>query len=102
VFKNVFIDIIIILEINSIIKMDEERNKKIDEIEATLKDIKNILIRTRWEMFVEGLWKAVGYLVGLTLAMIIAGWVLNMIGVIPFMSEFSENMKGVLNVVRSK
>lgn len=101
-FKNVFIDIIIILEINSIIKMDEERNKKIDEIEATLKDIKNILIRTRWEMFVEGLWKAVGYFIGLTLAIIIAGWVLNMIGVIPFMSEFSENMKGILNVARSK
>jgi len=102
VFKNVFIDIIIILEINSIIKMDEERNKKIDEIETTLKDIKNILIRTRWEMFVEGLWKAVGYFIGLTLAIIIAGWVLNMIGVIPFMSEFSENMKEVLNVAKGK
>jgi len=82
--------------------MDEERNKKIDEIETTLKDIKKILIRTRWEMFAEGIWKAVGYIVGLTLAMVIAGWILNMIGVIPFMSEFSENMKGVLNVVKGK
>ena len=82
--------------------MDEERNKKIDEIEVTLKDIKKILVRTRWQMFAEGIWKAMGYLIGLMLAMIVAGWFLNVIGVIPFMSEFSENMKELLNVAKNR
>jgi hypothetical protein len=82
--------------------MDEERNKKIDEIEITLKKILEKLTLTRWQMFKEGLWKAVGYFIGLTLAIIIAGWVLNIIGIIPFMSEFSEDMKEVLNVAKNK
>ncbi len=86
----------------NIINMDEERNKKIDKIEEILKNIYKILRPTRWRMFIEGLWRAIGYFTGLMLAIIILGWFLNMIGVIPFMSEFSENMKEVLNVVKNK
>jgi hypothetical protein len=81
---------------------EQDKDQRLANIEATLKNIYKVLKPTRWEMFVQGLWRAVGYIVGLMLAIVIIGWFLNMIGVIPFMSEFSENMKNVLNIARTK
>jgi hypothetical protein len=81
---------------------EQDKDQRLANIEVTLKNIYKVLKPTRWEMFVQGLWRAVGYLVGLMLAIVIIGWFLNMIGVIPFMSEFSENMKNVLNTARTK
>ncbi len=82
--------------------MDEDRNKKLEEIEKTLKDIHKILKQTRWQMFVQGLWRAFGYLVGLILAIVIIGWLFNIIGLIPFLSNFSHEMKDVLNIARTR
>ena len=81
---------------------EQDKDQRLANIEVTLKNIYKVLKPTRWEMFVQGLWRAVGYLVGLMLTIVIIGWFLNMIGVIPFMSEFSENMKNVLNIARTK
>ena len=81
---------------------EQDKDQRLSDIEVTLKNIYKVLKPTRWEMFVQGLWRAVGYLVGLMLAIVLIGWFLNMIGVIPFMSEFSENMKNVLNIARTK
>ncbi|MEI6190895.1 MAG: hypothetical protein WCP24_00825 [bacterium] len=81
---------------------EQDKDQRLANIEVTLKNIYKVLKPTRWEMFVQGLWRAVGYLVGLMLAIVLIGWFLNMIGVIPFMSEFSENMKNVLNIARTK
>ena len=53
-------------------------------------------------MFTQGIWRGLGYLIGLMIAIVFIGWFLNVIGVIPFLSQFSENMKDVLNVARSK
>jgi hypothetical protein len=83
-------------------EQEQDKDQRLANIEVTLKNIYKVLKPTRWEMFVQGLWRAVGYLVGLMLAIVIIGWFLNMIGVIPFMSEFSENMKNVLNTARTK
>ncbi len=80
----------------------ENKEQKLEEMEVTLKKIYKVLNPTRWEMFTQGLWRAVGYLVGLMLTIVIISWFLNMIGVVPFMSEFSENMKDILNIARTK
>ncbi len=82
--------------------MEDNRDQKLAEIESTLQDIQKILKPTRWQMFVQGLWRAVGYLVGLILAIAIIGWILNIIGLIPFFSDFSENMKEILRLARTK
>jgi hypothetical protein len=82
--------------------MEENRDQKLAEIESTLQNIQQILKPTRWQMFVQGLWRAVGYLVGLILAIAIIGWILNIIGLIPFFSDFSENMKEILRLARTK
>jgi hypothetical protein len=82
--------------------MDEDRNKHLEEIEKSLKEIKDILTPTRWQMFVQGVWRAVGYLIGLILAIIIIGWLLNMMGYVPFLSGTSETLRGALNEARSR
>jgi len=81
---------------------ENNRDQKLENIENTLKDIQKILQPTRWEMFVQGLWRAVGYLIGLILAILILSWLLNIIGLIPFMTEFSHDMKEVLINARTK
>lgn len=82
--------------------MEEDREKRLTEIETTLKDIYKVLRPTRWQMFVQGMWRAVGYLFGLILAIAIVGWLLNIIGLIPWLSDFSESMKEILNLARTK
>lgn len=80
----------------------DEHDKKLEEIEATLKDIHKLLKPSRWELFVQGLWRAVGYLVGLIVTIAIIGWFLNIIGLIPFFREFAESMKDILEIARTK
>lgn len=80
--------------------MDEERNKKIDEIEITLKKIHKVLVPTRWQMFTQGMWRAVGYVIGLVLAIAIFSWFLNLMGLVPYMSDISNTLKQNLEVVR--
>jgi hypothetical protein len=82
--------------------MDEKHFEKLEAIENTLVEIRRILKPTRWQMFVQGLWRAVGYLVGLVLAIAIIGWFLNIIGLVPALSTFSQNMQEILNIARTK
>jgi hypothetical protein len=82
--------------------LDQDKDKKLAEIEATLEDIHKILKPSRWEMFVQGLWRAAGYLVGLGLTILIIGWILNIMGLIPFLKDFSESMREILNIARTK
>jgi hypothetical protein len=82
--------------------MDEKHFEKLEAIENTLVEIRRILKPTRWQMFVQGLWRAVGYLVGLILAIAIIGWFLNIIGLVPAFSTFSQNMQEILNIARTK
>ena len=78
----------------------QNENEKLAEIESTLKEIYKIMKPSRWQMLVEGLWRGVGYLIGVLLAVAILGWVLNVIGVIPFLSDFSSDMKEVLKTTK--
>lgn len=82
--------------------MDEERDKKLSEIENTLKEIHKILRPTRWQMLVQGLWRAVGYVIGLVLAIAIFSWFLNMLGVVPYMGEISNTLRQNLEVVKGR
>jgi hypothetical protein len=82
--------------------MDEKHFEKLEAIENNLVEIRRILKPTRWQMFVQGMWRAVGYLIGLILAIAIIGWFLNIIGLVPAFSTFSQNMQEILNIARTK
>ncbi|MEI8339640.1 MAG: DUF5665 domain-containing protein [bacterium] len=82
--------------------MDPELKTKLDEIEVTLKDVDDSLNPSHWKLLKEGLWRGVGYLIGVLVAFAILGWILNVIGVIPFLQDFSQTMRDNLQNVRTK
>ncbi|MEI7480121.1 MAG: hypothetical protein WCJ59_00655 [bacterium] len=77
--------------------MNEELNQKIEEMDKTLKVIEKSLKPTIGRMILEGMVRGVGYLFGLIIAIAIIGWLLNVMGVIPFLNTFSQDMKEILN-----
>jgi hypothetical protein len=79
--------------------MDQEIKTKLDAIHETLKNINESQHPSHWKLLKEGLWRGIGYLVGLIVAVALIGWLLNVIGVIPFLTQFSQDMKEILNTV---
>ncbi len=82
--------------------MEEEKNLKLDEIKSILNDILKVLKPTRYQLFIQGLWRAVGYLVGLIVAIVVIGWLLNILGFIPFLSNITETLKEILEAVKGR
>jgi len=77
--------------------IDQELNNKMVEMEASLKVIEKSLKPSVGRMILEGMVRGVGYLFGLIIAIAIIGWILNVMGVIPFLNTFSQDMKEILN-----
>jgi hypothetical protein len=82
--------------------MEEDKNKKLEEIQETVNNIYKVLKPSRWQLFVQGLWRAMGYFTGLLLAIAVVGWILNILGFIPFMSDFSNKMQEILYIAKNK
>ena len=80
--------------------IEPELKVELDQINQKLESMDRALNPTRWQMFVQGLWRAVGYITGIVIAALILGWVLNMIGLIPFLKDFSQEAKEVLETVK--
>ncbi len=80
--------------------IEPELKVELDQINQKLESMDRALNPTRWQMFVQGLWRAVGYIIGIVIAALILGWVLNMIGLIPFLKDFSQEAKAVLETVK--
>ena len=77
--------------------MDQELKNRLEEIQKSLSSMEKSLRKpTRWGFVAEGLWRGVGYLIGLVIAVAIFGWLLNIVGVIPFLNNFSQDMKEIL------
>lgn len=77
--------------------LDPELKEKLDLINKNLEMMNINIFPTRWKLFVQGLWRAVGYLVGLLLAVALLGWMLNIIGIVPIFQEVADKLKIILN-----
>lgn len=77
--------------------MEQELKAKMEEMQKSLSNIEKSLKPTRWHMLIEGLWRGVGYLFGLIIAVALVGWILNIMGVIPFLNNLSQDLKEVVN-----
>ena len=80
--------------------IDPELKIQLDQINQKLESMDQALNPTRRKMFVQGLWRAIGYIIGIVIAALILGWVLNMIGLIPFLKDFSTEARSVLENVK--
>ncbi len=80
--------------------IEPELKVKLDQINQKLESMDRALNPTRWRMFVQGLWRAAGYIIGILIAALILGWILNIIGLIPFLKDFSIEAKNVLQAIK--
>jgi tetrahydromethanopterin S-methyltransferase subunit A len=83
--------------------IDPELQTQLELIRKNLEDIKNNVSRpSRWKVFVQGIWHGVGYLIGLILAIALVGWILNLIGVIPFLKNIANELNMILDNFRTR
>ncbi len=72
------------------------------ELEKHLKIIENELLETRTESSTmpRTLWRGivygVGYVIGVIFIVVIVGWILNIVGVIPALSEYAGEFRTAL------
>jgi hypothetical protein len=69
---------------------------KLEVLSSKLDDINKNLKPTRWKLFVQGLWRAVGYLIGIIITVALLGWMLKLIGVIPLFQDIATKLGSIL------
>lgn len=82
--------------------LDPEFKVHLEVLEKKLDAINDALKPSRWKMFVQGIYRAIGYLIGLVLIIAIFGWVLNRLGVVPFLKDISIQLKGILDSLHAR
>lgn len=82
--------------------MDPELKQHLEIISSKLEDINKTLNPNRFQLFLQGLWRAFGYLIGLVLATVLITWALNILGVISFLQDISDQLLNALNNINSK
>ncbi len=53
--------------------IEPELKVELDQINQKLESMDRALNPSRWRMFVQGLWRAVGYIIGIVIAALILG-----------------------------
>ena len=79
----------------------KELKTDIKKIEKTLDQIKDGVTSSRWKLVKEGFWRAVGYMVGIILAILFIGWILNLLGVFPFLNNYTNKIQNILEGVKT-
>lgn len=80
----------------TIIKMlDQLKDKRLEELNKNLEGINNRM-GNLWFAFGRGVLTGFGSVIGAGVAIIIIGWFLNVIGVIPALKETSDQWRQVL------
>lgn len=81
--------------------MDIEKN------EADISDIKRHLARidralnSSWRSFLRGTFQGLGSIIGATIVIVLIGWILNIIGVIPEFKEYVEEFRTMVQDIRN-
>lgn len=79
--------------------MDPELKAKLDQINKNLIALYN-KSESLWRAFFRGVASGIGSIVGVAIALAIAGWVLNSIGVIPAFREQTRQWQQTLEEIR--
>jgi hypothetical protein len=82
--------------------MDTEKNEAdVSEIKRHHARIDRAL-NSSWRSFLRGTFQGLGSIVGATIIILIIGWILNVIGVIPEFKEYVDDFKVMLQDLRSR
>ncbi len=81
--------------------MDIEKNEAdISEIKRHLARIDKAL-NSSWRSFLRGTFQGLGSIIGATIVILLIGWILNVIGVIPEFKEYVEEFKTMVQDIRN-
>ncbi len=72
--------------------------EKLEEIQTDLQDLKH-LTGSNKAWFIRGILQGAGAIVGSILMLIVLGWILSILGVIPGVSEIAEYLRGYADQV---
>lgn len=79
--------------------MEEKNNSLEEKLELLYQSVKNIeeeLVTNRRRRVAHGIWSAIGYVIGLIIAIIVAGWTLTWIGNTFGISPEAQSLKEML------
>ena len=83
--------------------IDPELEKHLAEINNNLVQIKKKTKTGIWRSFFNGIFSALGYLVGLTIVVVVVGWFLNKVGLLPAfkkqLADFSDFISEAKKVI---
>ena len=83
--------------------IDPELQTQLELIRKNLEEIRdNVKAVSRWKVFVQGIWRGVGYLIGLLVAIALVGWILNIIGVVPFLKDVANELRTILENLKAR
>ncbi len=77
--------------------IEPELQHYLSGINQSLTEIKNKKQPGIWRSFFNGMFGAFGYLVGIALVIIIAGWILNKTGLLP---QFQQQVKDFQSIIQ--
>ena len=78
--------------------IDPDLKNSLNEINSNLITLNNKKNPGIWRAFFQGMFSAFGYLLGLILVIVLIGWFLNQIGVLP---QFQKQLKDFQNFMGS-
>ena len=76
--------------------MDPDLQKQFDAINANLVDIKTKKGQGIWQAFFNGMFGALGYVVGVAMIVLILGWYLNKTGTLPEFQKQIQNFQSFM------
>ena len=80
--------------------IDQELKQHLEKIEKELIYFRESSVSLR-ATFVRGIFHGAGYVIGVVLVIILIGWILNIVGVIPAFTSFVNEFRAALDRIGS-
>lgn len=78
--------------------MDEEVEKKLQQVEVILEDIRHNTASPWWRIILNGILYGAGAVTGTVLAVFLLGYILSIFGIIPGFAEIAARLQSAMNV----
>lgn len=82
-------------------RFEKEGLGHLERIEEELEEIKDRTANSK-RAFINGIWQGAGAIVGSIGAILLLGWALGILGLIPGVGEMANSLRGMVDGIRSR